>query len=40
VARHDRQLVLDLEAGEHYFVLDTFQGDANAGEYLFILSED
>jgi len=38
-ARADGMLTVDLDAGEHFFVVDTFvdnDGDAHAGEYLFV----
>lgn len=38
--RHDRRLTLALEPGVHYFVLDTFNGDTNAGEYLLTIDEE
>lgn len=41
VLRHDRELVLELAAGTHWFVLDTFvpaaTGTPSVGEYLFVL---
>ena len=40
LARHDRELALDLDAGEYFLVLDTFvpgDGRARAGEFLLVV---
>ena len=38
--RDHQELTLELDAGTHFFVLDTFVssgGEARAGEYVFVL---
>jgi hypothetical protein len=43
LARHDRELVEELDAGTYYLVLDTYvpaDGVARAGEYLLVVTAD
>jgi hypothetical protein len=43
LARHDREIVRDLQPDTYYFILDTFvlaSGMPQAGEYLFVVMEE